>query len=80
MQKNFTWNYLASWKLFKVMFSKPIQNILVGEVNIFDLKSKNNEDIQKLYILTKEAISKYSLEQYFTQKQATNKFMIGNRL
>jgi len=69
-----------SWKIFKVMFSKPIQNILVGEVNIFDLKSKNNEDIQKLYILTKEAISKYSLEQYFTQKQATNKFMIGNLL
>jgi len=70
----------VSWKIFKVMFSKPIQNILVSEVNIFDLKSKSDEDIQKLYILTKEAISKYSLEQYYTQKQATNKFMIGNLL
>ncbi len=69
-----------TWRIYKVIFSKPIQNVLVGIINSLDLKYKNKDDIQKIYILTKEAISKSSLDQFFTQKQATDKFMVGNLL
>jgi predicted type IV restriction endonuclease len=68
------------WRIYKVFYSKPIQNILVGEINMLDLKYKNKEDLQKISILTKEAITKNSLDLFFTQKQATNKYMLGNLL
>lgn len=69
-----------TWRIYKVIFSKPIQSVLVAVINSLDLKYKNKDDIQKIYILTKEAISKSSLDQFFTQKQATDKFMLGNLL
>lgn len=70
----------VSWRLYKVVFSKPIQNILVCEIDFLKLRPKAADDIEKLFLLCKEAVSKSSLEDYFTQKQATNRFMIGNLL
>lgn len=68
------------WKIYKVIYSKPIQTILIGEINALDLKHRNQEDIEKIFIITKEAIAKCSLDEYFSQKQATNKFLLGNLL
>ncbi|PBQ31665.1 restriction endonuclease subunit R [Sphingobacteriaceae bacterium] len=70
----------VTWRIYKVVFSKPIQNILVCEIDFLKLRPKANQDIEQLFLLSKEAVSKSSLEDYFTQKQATNRFMIGNLL
>jgi predicted type IV restriction endonuclease len=70
----------ATWKVFKIVFCKPIQNILVLEIDFLKLSHRNSDDIEKLFILAKEAISKKSLDEYYTQKQATNRFMVGNLL
>jgi|SRR6218665_795197 len=70
----------VSWKVYKVVFSKPIQNILVCDINFLTLRPKAGQDVEQLFLLTKEAVSKSSLDDYFTQKQATNRFMIGNLL
>lgn len=66
------------WKIFKVVLTNSVQQILVGEIDLTQAKSKNQEDIEKIFILTKEAISKCSLEEFFNQRQATDKFIIGN--
>lgn len=81
--KGIDWVILSNgvtWKVFKIIFSKPIQNILVVEIDFLKLNHKNKDDIEFLALLSKEAISKDSLEEFYTQKQATNKFMIGNLL
>lgn len=81
--KGIDWVILSNavtWKVYKIIFSKPIQNILVLEVDFLKLNSRNQDDIESLYLLTKEAICKSSLEDFYTQKQATNKFMVGNLL
>lgn len=70
----------VTWKVFKIAFTKPIQNILVFEISFMNLKHKDTEDLEQLYLISKEGVSKNSLEDYFTQKQATNKFMVGNLL
>lgn len=70
----------VSWRIYKVVFSKPIQNILICDINFLNLKPKASQDIEQLFLLTREAVAKSSLEDYFTQKQATNRFMIGNLL
>jgi predicted type IV restriction endonuclease len=81
--KGIEWVVLTNgitWKVFKVVFSKPIQNILVFEIAFMNLKHKSNDDIEQLYLISKEGVAKNSLDDYFTQKQATNKFMVGNLL
>jgi type I restriction and modification enzyme subunit R-like protein len=70
----------VSWKVFKINFTKPIQATLVCEMDFLKLKPKAAEDIEMLFVLSKEAICKSSLDTMFAQKQATNKFMIGNLL
>lgn len=70
----------VNWKVYKIVFSKPIQNILLCDINFLNLKAKSGDDLDLLYLLSKEGVAKKSLDDYFTQKQATNKFMIGNLL
>jgi hypothetical protein len=70
----------VTWRIYKILFTKPIQNILVCEFDFLSLKLKDNDDIEKLALLSREATSKSVLEDYFTQKQATSKFMLGNLL
>lgn len=81
--KGLEWVILTNgviWRIYKVVFSKPINNILVAEIDLLKLNHKNTDNIELLYILTKEGILKSSLEDYHIQKQATNRFMIGNLL
>lgn len=70
----------VTWRVYKVLFSKPIQNILVCELDFLKLRVKGSEDIELFAVLSKEAIAKDSLEDFYTQKQATNRFMLGNLL
>lgn len=70
----------VSWRVYKMIFTKPIQNILVLEYDFLNLSHKNKDHIELFFTLSKEAVSKNSLEDYFEQKQATNKYMLGNLL
>jgi hypothetical protein len=70
----------VSWKVYKILFSKPIQNILVLDIDFLKLRPKASEDIELFFNLSKEGVAKHSLEAFFTQKQATNKYLIGNLL
>jgi predicted type IV restriction endonuclease len=68
----------VTWKVFKVIYSKPIHQELVCEINFLDLNNRHNEDIEKIGVLSKESISKCSLDQFYSQKQATSKYVLGN--
>lgn len=70
----------VTWKVYKILFTKPIQNIPVCDLDFLNLKPKDPDDLDKLALLCKEAASKSALEDYFSQRQATSRFMIGNLL
>jgi predicted type IV restriction endonuclease len=70
----------VNWKVYKILFTKPIQNILVADINFLNLKHKNVDDLELLYLISREGVAKKLLEDFYTQKQATNRFMIGNLL
>lgn len=68
------------WKIYKVIFSKPIEKELVYEFDITKLSHKRENDLEILYYLCREALTskaKNSLEELHTQKQFLNKFVIG---
>ena len=68
-----------SWKVYKIIFSKPVEHELVYEFNIHDLKSSSNEDIGYLFMLSKEAINKKgnTLDEYHAQKKLVNPPMLA---
>lgn len=63
------------WKVFKVIFGKPINQELFLEFKITELNPK--KDLEILYLLTKEGILKQELGEFYTQKQALNRFSIA---
>lgn len=66
------------WKVFKVVLNKSIQPVLVCDIDFLALKYRSQDDVERMFIFTKEAINRSSLDQFYTQKQATSKFIIGN--
>lgn len=65
------------WKIYKMIFSKPISHELVYEFNFLELSPKRKSDIESLFYLTKESIAKSKLEEYYYQRQIVSKHFIG---
>lgn len=65
------------WKIYKILFLKPIMHELVCSFNFLELSSKKTKDIELLYAITKEGTVKSSLEIYRDQRQALNRFHLG---
>jgi predicted type IV restriction endonuclease len=67
----------VSWRIYKVCFSKPIDQELVAECDILALNPKDDAHIDLLYLVTKEGGQKSVLDDFHTQKQALSRFFIG---
>lgn len=65
------------WRIYKVIFVKPINWETIFELNILDLCHKTTSHLELLFLLTREAIGKSALESYHLQKQATNRYTIA---
>ena len=81
--KGIDWVILTNgitWRVYKILFTKPIQHIAVFQFDFLNINPKSEDDLELLFTLSKEGLVKNSLETIYIQKQATNKFMIGNLL
>jgi predicted type IV restriction endonuclease len=65
------------WRVFRVIFGKPIDAELVLDIDILELNPKKTEDIEALYLLTRESMLKSGLYAYHDHLQATNKFYLA---
>ncbi len=65
------------WKAFKVVFTKPIDQEMVFEIDFLQLSHKNAEDIEKLFLISKEGWLKSTLYEFHSQKQALSRFFLG---
>lgn len=66
-----------NWKVFKVIFSKPIDFEMVLDIELLTLNFKNEIHLESLFLLTRESMLKSGLYAYHDQIQATNKFYLG---
>ncbi len=67
----------AVWKIFRVVFGKPIDQELVLDVNLLELNSRTQAHIESLYLLTRESVVKSALSEYHDFKQATSRFFLA---
>lgn len=65
------------WRIYKISFTKPIENELVYEIDLLNINPKKQSDIELLYCISKEGLGKSLLEEYHLQKQASSRFLIG---
>ncbi len=65
------------WRVYKVIFSKPVDHELVVEINFLALNHHNPADLETLFLYTKESWAKSALSDFYDQKQALSRYTIG---
>lgn len=78
--KGIPWVVLTNgvdWEIYKIKFEQPISYDLVCSFNFNELSSKKEDDLEKLFILCKEGLSKDHRENFYEKTQCVNKFIIG---
>jgi uncharacterized protein YbaP (TraB family) len=74
----------AQWKIYKIVFSKPVQSELVYEFNLEELNTRKTSDMEMIFYLCREALTKSSsaglLDDYREQKQLLSRYLIGQIL
>lgn len=74
------WVILTSgllWQLYKIRFEKPINWDLVCEFTFDELDPKNEEHLERLFILCKEGLSKEAREDFHEKILTVNRFILG---
>ncbi|MEH2570648.1 type I restriction enzyme HsdR N-terminal domain-containing protein [Bradyrhizobium sp. AZCC 2289] len=75
-----TWVVLSNgavWRLYCVKFGKPIDKILVFEIDILSSDCKSDDILSCFGNLTSEGYSKDSLADLLNQKQASSKYTVA---
>lgn len=65
------------WRVYRVIFSKPINQELVVSIDFAALNSRSSTDVELLYLCCKEGWQRSVLGEYHLQKQALSRFFIG---
>jgi hypothetical protein len=65
------------WRVFRVIFGKPIETELVLDIDLLALNPKSAADLDSVYLLTRESMLKSGLYAYHDHLQATNKFYLA---
>ena len=68
------------WRVYKLIFSKPIDKEVVVEIDFSQISSRAEKDVEKLYLLCKEGWQKSALGAYHTQQQALSRYFVGSIL
>ena len=66
-----------AWQIYQVTFGKPIQNELVLAFDLLALNPRSSADIDTLGLLAKEGWQKVRLGEYYSQRQALSRFVLG---
>lgn len=68
------------WRVYHLIFAKPIDQELVLEIDFCALNSRAEGDVELLYLWCKEGWQRSVLGEYHTQKQALSRFFVGAML
>lgn len=73
----------VQWMVYRIIFGKPVVSELVYDFDFTQINPKKESDLELLYYLTKEAMSKAgkaSLDEFHTHKQMVNKYVVSQVL
>lgn len=73
----------VNWKVYNISFGKPVSADLVYEFDLTSINPKKQNDLEALYYLTREAMTKGNrtfLDEYHSQQQVINRYTISHIL
>jgi hypothetical protein len=65
------------WRAYRIGFSKPITNDLVLELNMLALHHRKGDDIEQVFLLSREGWNRAKLGEYGDQKEAVSRYSIA---
>lgn len=65
------------WRVYRIQFSKPIDQELVIDVDFQKLNHKTARDVELLYLWCKEGWIRSVIGDYHTHKQALSRYILG---
>lgn len=65
------------WRVYRIHFTKPIEQELVVDVDFLSLNHKLERDIEVLYLWCKEGWVRSVLGDYHSHKQALSRYVLG---
>jgi hypothetical protein len=68
------------WRIYQVIFGKPIDKELVAQVDLCALSHRRDGDLEVLWAISKEGWRKSRLSEYAAQQQALSRFAVGAAL
>lgn len=66
-----------TWTLYHVLFKKPIDKDEVCTISLCDVNTRSEDDLEKLFLFTKEGVAKNALAVYRDRKDATSRYMLA---
>ena len=81
--KGIQWIVLTNgieWNVYRLRFEQPIQWDLVAKFSFETLNLKNERDMERLVILTREGVEKNARAELFEKIQCVNKYIMGQLL
>lgn len=73
----------VQWMVYRIIFGRPVAAELVYEFDFTQINTKKENDLELLFYLTKEAMSKAgktSLDEFHSHTQLVNKFVVAQTL
>jgi predicted type IV restriction endonuclease len=65
------------WIIYKIKFGQPIDKELVAEFDFLHISTKSDKDLETLFVISKDGQEKSIIEDFYTNIQIKNKFIIG---
>lgn len=81
--KGIQWIILTNgidWQIYRLRFEQPIAWDLVTRFDLSAASAKNDSDMEKLFIVTKEGVEKDAREELYDKSQCVNRFVVGAML
>ncbi|HZZ92157.1 MAG TPA: restriction endonuclease subunit R [Usitatibacter sp.] len=66
-----------NWRVYHVVFSKPIEHELVVDLDFLAVNPKCDADLERLFLWCKEGWTRSVLGDYEAQRQALSRFFLG---
>lgn len=67
----------VTWRVYRIIFGKPIDSELVVQIPLSDLNSRNSEHLELVWLLSKEGWQKARIGEFHAQRQAMNRYTLA---
>jgi predicted type IV restriction endonuclease len=81
--KGIQWIILTNgidWHIYRLRFEQPIAWDLVARFDFENVSAKNDRDMEKLVVITKEGVEKGAREDLYEKTQCVNRFVVASLL